>query len=124
AFSAGKRKSRRGSESTTCTLRSGSKSPLTDKAACVAYREPTASAAVPTEGQMVAQLSKAERQSAIAIVLGVLVLGAVLAVAGIRDPLGIHGLLIVALSLGGLLYLLTRYDAPEPDEDRALSYYD
>lgn len=73
---------------------------------------------------MVAQLTKPERQSLIAIILGVLLLGAVLAVAGLRDPLGIHGLLIVGLSLGGLLYLLARYDSPEPNETEVSNYYD
>ena len=73
---------------------------------------------------MVAQLSKAERQTCIAIVLGVLLLGATLAIAGVRDLLGVHGLMIVALSLGALLYLLTRYDAPEPDAHSVTGYYD
>ncbi|UYQ72632.1 cytochrome-c oxidase, cbb3-type subunit I [Pelagibacterium flavum] len=74
---------------------------------------------------MLAQLTRAERQNCIAIVLGVLVLGSALTILGLRDPLGAHGLLIVALCLGALLYLLTRYDTtPEPTEDRSSSYYD
>ncbi|RDE08104.1 cytochrome-c oxidase, cbb3-type subunit I [Pelagibacterium lacus] len=73
---------------------------------------------------MVAQLTKPERQECIVIVLAVLALGAILAIAGIRDPLGVHGLLIVALCLGALLYLLNRYNDPEPTGDRSTVYYD
>ena len=69
---------------------------------------------------MLAQLTRAERQSCIAIVVAVMILGAALTVLGLRDPLGAHGLLIVALSFGALIYLLTRYDTtPLPAEDRS-----
>lgn len=73
---------------------------------------------------MLAQLTRAERHSCIALVLGVLGLGATLTIAGLRDPLGAHGLLIVALCLGALFYLVRGYDAPLPTEDRSTSYYD
>lgn len=70
---------------------------------------------------MVEQLTKAERQSCLTIVAGVCGVGLVLAIAGHRDPLGVHGSMIIALSLGAALFLLSRYDRPEPDQDRQAS---
>ena len=74
---------------------------------------------------MIAKLTRHERQNAL-ILLGLLALaGAALGLAGRHDPLGWHGLLILAFAAGLALPIIGALDAPEPDlAARATEYYD
>ena len=73
---------------------------------------------------MVSQLTLAERQRAMVMLLAVAVLGLVMAAAGRGDPFGTHGLLVSGVSIALVFVIIAGYFAPEPSEDRLWSYYD
>jgi cytochrome c oxidase cbb3-type subunit 1 len=73
---------------------------------------------------MVSQLTLAERRWAIAILSGLALLGLAMGSIGRDDPIGIHGLLVVAVSIGMIFVVISGYFAPEPGEDRLGYYYD
>ncbi len=73
---------------------------------------------------MIAQLTTGERQLAIGLLLLLTVAGIAMAGAGQDDPLGIHGFLVIACSVGAIFYVISGYFAPEPPADRSDSYYD
>lgn len=73
---------------------------------------------------MITDLTIHERQKALVILGIVAVAGLLMAVAGGSSPFGVHGWLILLLSLGGFFLIGgTIYD-PEPVQDRANSYHD
>src|SRR5689334_16484011 len=73
---------------------------------------------------MVAQLTSSERQYCAVILIVMAIVGVAMAALGKSDPLGVHGVMVLAYS-GALLYLvLSALYGPEPREDRQASYYD
>ncbi len=73
---------------------------------------------------MIEQLTKNERQLAIAILLAITICGMTFAGVGQGDPLGAHGFLIMAAGIAGIFWVISGYFAPEPPADRSDSYYD
>ncbi len=73
---------------------------------------------------MVGQLTKNERQIALIILLALAVCGLAMAVAGSRDPLGAHGVLVVVAGIAGIFFVISGYYSPEPTEERLHHYYD
>ena len=73
---------------------------------------------------MIGQLTRSERQIAIAILIAMAMFGFALAAAGKNDPIGVHGWLITVLSIFGIFGVISGYFAPEPPEERLDSYYD
>jgi cytochrome c oxidase cbb3-type subunit 1 len=73
---------------------------------------------------MIAQLTKTERQIAIAILIVMAMFGLALAAAGKDDPVGAHGWLIMVLCTLGVFGVISGYFSPEPSEERLDSYYD
>ena len=72
----------------------------------------------------IAQLTRNERQQAIIILFVVAAIGLALLIAGKADPIGLHGALIMAVSIACVFVVLNGYFAPEPSEARFDSYYD
>ena len=58
---------------------------------------------------MIAQLTTGERQLAIGLLLLLTVAGIAMAGAGQDDPLGIHGFLVIACSVGAIFYVISGY---------------
>jgi cytochrome c oxidase cbb3-type subunit 1 len=73
---------------------------------------------------MVSQLTVAERQRSIVILMLVATAGLAMTMAGGDNPLGIHGLLVSALSVAMIFVVISGYFAPEPGEERLAQYYD
>ena len=73
---------------------------------------------------MIEQLTAIERQRALVLLLVVTLGGLVLLIAGKDEALGIHGALIMLVSIAAIFYLIAGYFAPEPVDDRLDSYYD
>src|SRR6187399_2392377 len=73
---------------------------------------------------MVAQLTKGERQLALVILIVLTVVGLVFAGAGKDDPIGVHGLLIMACAIAGIFAVLSASAEPEPSPERLDTYYD
>lgn len=73
---------------------------------------------------MIAQLTKAERQLAIGLLLLLTIVGIAMAGAGQDDPLGVHGFLVMACSIAAIFYVISGYFTPEPPANRDDSYYD
>lgn len=73
---------------------------------------------------MVAGLTIREREGAFAILGVAALVGLVMALAGARDPLGVHGLLVILCSVALLFVVGSGYFKPEPAEARLDSYYD
>jgi cytochrome c oxidase cbb3-type subunit I len=73
---------------------------------------------------MVSRLTIAERQSTIAFLLVMTVIGLLMVIAGRDDPFGVHGMLVMAASVGTIFVMISGYFAPEPTEDRRAEYYD
>ena len=73
---------------------------------------------------MGAQLTRNERQLAVVILLALTIVGLILAGAGKDDPIGIHGLLIMACAIAGIFAVIPGFFEPEPSPDRLDSYYD
>ena len=73
---------------------------------------------------MVAQLTSAERQLAIAILIVLAFCGLAMAGAGQGDPLGFHGLIVMIAAIGLVFVVLAGYFTPEPATERLTRYYD
>jgi cytochrome c oxidase cbb3-type subunit 1 len=73
---------------------------------------------------MIEQLTTIERQRALVLLLAVTFGGLFVLIAGKDEALGIHGALIMLVSIAAIFYLLAGYFAPEPAERREDSYYD
>jgi cytochrome c oxidase cbb3-type subunit 1 len=74
--------------------------------------------------RMIASLTIAERQRAFAFLVVMTVLGLLMVIAGRDNPFGIHGILVMAASIGTIFVIISGYYAPEPTEDRLANYYD
>ena len=66
---------------------------------------------------MIEQLTTIERQRALVLLLVVTLGGLVLLIAGKDDALGIHGALIMLVSIAAIFYLIAGYFAPEPTDE-------
>ncbi|HTO29866.1 MAG TPA: cytochrome-c oxidase, cbb3-type subunit I [Pararhizobium sp.] len=73
---------------------------------------------------MVAQLTSGERQLALVVLIALALAGLAMGVAGRADPLGVHGLIVLALSVGFIFLVLSSFYAPEPSAERLTQYYD
>jgi cytochrome c oxidase cbb3-type subunit 1 len=73
---------------------------------------------------VIAQLTRNERQQALWILLIMTGVGLMFLVAGKDDPIGMQGVLIMAVSIACIFALISGYFLPEPTEDRRDSYYD
>jgi Thiamine pyrophosphate enzyme, N-terminal TPP binding domain len=73
---------------------------------------------------MIGQLTRAERQHALLILLGLALCGLIFGIAGKDDPLGIHGALIGVAALGGIFKVISVYYDPEPGDERLNRYCD
>jgi len=73
---------------------------------------------------MIGQLTKAERQYALLILLGIGLCGLMLSIAGRDDPLSVHGVLIGIAALAGIFKVISIYFDPEPDDERLARYCD
>ena len=78
----------------------------------------------PGSKTMIGQLTKAERQYALLILLGIALCGLILGIAGKDDPLGIHGALIGVVAIAGIFKVISIYYDPEPGDERLTRYYD
>lgn len=74
--------------------------------------------------QIVEHLTRSERQAALVVLVALSFAGLILGALGRSDPLGIHGGLILLLSLSAALAVIARYDAPEPPNERLDHYFD
>jgi len=73
---------------------------------------------------MLAQLTMGERQLALALLVALAFCGLFFAGAGQHDPLGVHGFLIMILSIAGAFGVISQYYEPKPDEAQLRQYYD
>ncbi|WP_438752307.1 cytochrome-c oxidase, cbb3-type subunit I [Pararhizobium sp. O133] len=73
---------------------------------------------------MVAQLTSGERQIALVILIALALVGLAMGVAGRTDALGVHGLIVLTLSVGFIFLVLSSFYAPEPSPERLTQYYD
>ena len=73
---------------------------------------------------MIGQLTKAERQYALLILLALALCGLIFGIAGKDDPLGTHGALIGVAALAGIFKVISVYYDPEPGDERLNRYYD
>src|SRR5687768_3313054 len=62
--------------------------------------------------QVICQLTKAERQSALAILLASCITGLTMAVAGRDDLLGPHGAIVMIAALSGIFLVISHYYDP------------
>ena len=67
---------------------------------------------------MIGQLTKQERQWALAILTVLAIVGLLMGVAGRDDPLGAHGALVIIAAIAGLFTVISKYYHPEPTPDR------
>jgi len=67
---------------------------------------------------MVAQLTKTERQYSLVVLVLLALVGLAMAAAGRGDPLGAHGLIVLALSAAVAFVVLAGFYAPEPGPER------
>jgi cytochrome c oxidase cbb3-type subunit 1 len=74
--------------------------------------------------EMIAQLTSGERRLAVAILFAVSLSGLAMAALGRSDPLGTHGAIVMAASVGLMFMVLAAYYEPEPDPERLSRYYD
>ncbi len=73
---------------------------------------------------MVAALTKGERQLAVAVLVVLMFCGLLMAGAGQQGAFGLHGLIVMFLSLGVLFVVIPGYSAPQPSNERLAHYYD
>lgn len=73
---------------------------------------------------MIANLTVAERQSALVILFIGGIVGLAMAVAGAGEAFGMHGVLVLLFCAVLFFPVLSRLDAPEPSADAPRSYYD
>ena len=72
---------------------------------------------------MISQLTKNERHLSLVILLALTLCGLTLAIAGRNDPIGAHGLLVMAAGVLGIFGVISGYFSPEPSNDRSCSAY-
>ncbi|WP_423724803.1 cytochrome-c oxidase, cbb3-type subunit I [Aurantimonas marianensis] len=70
------------------------------------------------------QLTRNERQFSVVILAVLATAGLTMAAVGRADPLGIHGVLVLAAAAAMILLLLAHHDSPDPDAERLSRYYD
>ncbi|HTO40260.1 MAG TPA: cbb3-type cytochrome c oxidase subunit I, partial [Rhizomicrobium sp.] len=73
---------------------------------------------------MVSQLTHTERQTALGILLLLMLCGLTMAAAGHGDPLGVHGFIVLAYSVGLAFVVMRDFYTAEPDPARLSQYYD
>jgi cytochrome c oxidase cbb3-type subunit I len=73
---------------------------------------------------MIEQLTTIERQRALMLLLAVTLGGLVLLIAGKDEALGVHGALIMVVSIAAIFGVIADFFAPEPSGNRLESYYD
>ena len=73
---------------------------------------------------MIGQLTVSERQSALVILLFIVLWGLSMAIAGHGDLLGPQGWIVLLAGVLGLFGVMSGYYAPEPGADRLTRYYD
>ncbi|MCC6719819.1 MAG: cytochrome-c oxidase, cbb3-type subunit I [Acetobacteraceae bacterium] len=73
---------------------------------------------------MIAQLTSSERQTALLLCAATMALGLVMLIAGLDNPFGIHGALVMACAFAVMLVVIAGYFAPEPSPTRLRQYYD
>ncbi len=73
---------------------------------------------------MVAQLTSGERQLALVVLIALALVGLAMGVVGRADPIGVHGLIVLVLSVGLTFLVLSSLYAPEPSSERLSQYYD
>src|SRR5690606_11822210 len=73
---------------------------------------------------MIAELTGAERRTAMLIGAGAVLVGLLMAVAGQGDPMGVHGWIVLLAGAVAFFLVGNRLSDPEPAEDRLGSYYD
>lgn len=71
-----------------------------------------------------AQLTRTERQIALALFVGLAVAGLLMVAGGRADPLGLHGALILGVAVFGSFGIISKYYEPLPGADRLREYYD
>lgn len=74
--------------------------------------------------RMVEQLTTNERESALAILIVMFIVGAVMTVTGRADAFGVHGAIVLLAALAGIFWIGSGYYAPEPSPERLSQYYD
>ena len=74
--------------------------------------------------QVIATLTRSERQAALVILLVLFAIGLALMGAGRNDLLGGHGVLVMVVALAAAFAVISGYFAPEPGEERLDQYYD
>ena len=73
---------------------------------------------------MIAQLTRDDRGAALLLTSLGMLIGLLMAVAGHDDPLGVHGVIVIAFC-GGIFTLVARnLNLPEPGTERLAAYYD
>ena len=73
---------------------------------------------------MISQLTVAERQTALALLIVVAVGGLLMAAVGHADPMGVHGFIVVAVAAVLFFLVSQAYYDPEPSPERLSAYYD
>jgi cytochrome c oxidase cbb3-type subunit 1 len=73
---------------------------------------------------MVGRLTRNERVVAVVLTILLAAAGILMARAGSADPLGTHGLIVIAFALVVAIFLIRGLDAPEPGPERLKQYYD
>ncbi|WP_137152726.1 cytochrome-c oxidase, cbb3-type subunit I [Devosia sp. FKR38] len=73
---------------------------------------------------MLADFTRGERTTASIILGALLVVGLAMAIVGRNDLIGIHGWVVCAAALAGIVTILRQFDLPEPTPERYSEYYD
>ena len=73
---------------------------------------------------MIAQLTRSERQGALILLLATTIFGLAMAILGSKDPLGVHGGIVILFGVAFIFAVINAYYEPEPDEARLALYYD
>ena len=73
---------------------------------------------------MVSQLTRQERQLAVAILVAMAIVGLAMMVAGRGDPMAVHGAIVFVSALGMTFAVIAGHYGPEPGEERLKEYFD
>ena len=73
---------------------------------------------------MASGLTLAERQLALVVLVLLAACGLAMAGVGQNDPLGVHGFIVLAVSIGLIFAVIARYFDPAPGAERLAQYYD
>ena len=73
---------------------------------------------------MVAKFTVGERQFALGLLVAMALLGLAMAALGAGDAMGVHGFIILFISLALVFVVGASLEAPAPTEDRTRAYYD